>query len=52
MKDGFLLADSKLEVYQEWVLLLKHLKKYQNPSWVWCKAINKVIIVINSPIYK
>ena len=27
MKDGFLLADSKLEVYQEWVLLLKHLKK-------------------------
>ena len=27
-------------------------KKYQNPSWVWCKAINKVIIVINSPIYK
>ena len=27
MKDSFLLADSKLEVYQEWVLLLKHLKK-------------------------
>ena len=27
MKDKFLLADSKLEVYQEWVLLLKHLKK-------------------------
>ena len=27
MKDGFLLADLKLEVYQEWVLLLKHLKK-------------------------
>ena len=27
MKDEFLLADSKLEVYQEWVLLLKHLKK-------------------------
>ena len=27
-------------------------KKYQNPSWVWCKAINKVIIVVNSPIYK
>ena len=27
MKDGFLLADSKLEVYQEWVLLLKRLKK-------------------------
>ena len=26
MKDEFLLADSKLEVYQEWVLLLKHLK--------------------------
>ena len=26
MKNGFLLADSKLEVYQEWVLLLKHLK--------------------------
>ena len=24
MKDKFLLADSKLEVYQEWVLLLKH----------------------------
>ena len=29
MKDGFLLADLKLEVYQEWVLLLKHLKKYK-----------------------
>ena len=27
MKDKFLLADSKLEEYQEWVLLLKHLKK-------------------------
>ena len=27
MKDKFLFADSKLEVYQEWVLLLKHLKK-------------------------
>ena len=43
MKDEFLLADSKLEVYQEWVFLLKHLKKYQNPSLVWCEAINKVI---------
>ena len=27
-------------------------KKYQNPSWVWRKAINKVIIVIDSSIYK
>ena len=27
MKDEFLLADLKLEVYQEWVLLVKHLKK-------------------------
>ena len=27
MKDDFLLADSKLEVYREWVLLWKHLKK-------------------------
>ena len=27
MKDGFLLADSKLIVYQVWVLLLKHLEK-------------------------
>ena len=27
MKDGFLLADSKLEVYREWVLLSNHLKK-------------------------
>ena len=27
MKDGFLMTDSKLKVYQEWVLLLKHLKK-------------------------
>ena len=26
MMDCFLLADSKLEVYQEWVLLLKQLK--------------------------
>ena len=32
MKDEFLLADLKLEVYQEWVLLVKHLKKYQSPS--------------------
>ena len=39
-KDGFLFADSKLEVYQEWVLFLKHLK---SPLWVWYKAINKVI---------
>ena len=27
MKDGFLLTDSRLEVYQEWVLLLKPLIK-------------------------
>ena len=27
IKDGFLLADSMSEVYQEWLLLLKHLKK-------------------------
>ena len=27
MKDDFLLADSKLEVYKELVLLLKHLKQ-------------------------
>ena len=29
MKDEFLLADLKLEVYQEWVLLVK-----QNPSLI------------------
>ena len=29
MKDEFLLADVKLEVYQEWVFLLK-----QNPSLI------------------
>ena len=40
MKDGFLLADAKLAVYHEWV---KHLKKYQSPSWVWRNTINKVI---------
>ena len=34
MKDEFLLADSKLEVYQAGVLLLKHQKKYQNPSLI------------------
>ena len=33
-------------------LALAASKKYENSSWVWCKAINKVIIVINSPIYK
>ena len=49
MKDGFSLADSKLELYKEKVLSLQHLKKYKNPSWVWCKATNKVMIVINSP---
>ena len=27
MKDGFLLTDSNLEVYQAWVFLLKDLKK-------------------------
>ena len=27
MKDGFLLTNSNLEVYQEWVLLLKDLNK-------------------------
>ena len=32
MEDNLLLVGSKLEVYQEWVLLLKHQKKYQNPS--------------------
>ena len=52
MKDDFLLADSKSEVCHERVLLLQHLKKYQIPSWVWCKAINQVKIIINSPIYK
>ena len=30
MKDEFLLADLKLKVYQEWVLLVK-----QNPSLFW-----------------
>ena len=34
MKDEFLLADLKLQVYQEWVLLLKCKKKYQNPSLI------------------
>ena len=46
MKDSFSLADSKLEVCQERVL------PYKNPSWVWSKAINKVMIVINNPFYK
>ena len=52
MKDGFLLADSKLEVRKESALSLQHLKKYQNPSWVWFKVISQVMVVINSPIYK
>ena len=52
IENGFLLADSKLEVCQGRVLLFYHLKKYQNPSWVRYKAINKVVIVIDSPIYK
>ena len=42
----FLLTDSKLEVCQEWVLILKHLRKYQNQSWAWCKAIDKVIYLL------
>ena len=32
MKDGFLLADSKLEVRQERVLLLQHLEKVSKSS--------------------
>ena len=47
MKDGFLLADSKLEVYQEWVLLLKHLKEYDARPFTYSH-----IIAINSGIYK
>ena len=35
--------------YDNLILKLHH-EKRSHP--VWCKAINKVIIVINSPIYK
>ena len=36
------------------VALVACKKKYQNPSWVWCKAINKVIqmLLIVLFIYK
>ena len=53
MKDHFLLADSELEVYQEWVLLLKYLKKvikihHEYAARPLTKSYN---CYYNSPIY-
>ena len=46
MKEGFSLAEFKVGSVPGKSVVLVTSKKNQNPSWVWCKAINKVMTVM------